>query len=332
MRLAGKGNSTSRNYGLWLATNGTILFQIYSAGGNGNCQTAVTVNDGAWHHVVGVYDGSTMKVYIDKIERASTSYSRTPYLSNDPFRMAYAGFHTYLNGWLDEVNLFNRALSPSNITDLYNQASLVAYYKMDETEGGTAPGGKDINDYSGQANHGTNNGASYGTTGIIGNALEFDGTDYVNAGNNAVLTPSNISISAWVKASTLDNWNGIITNKPNANYGINLQMGTSNRVSALVGNGSSCTYVSTTWAPVVNTWYHIVITHNSSDNNNILYVNGNKENEVTKALAYSTPVDTIIGRFYTGSLPFKGLIDEIRIYNRVLSADEVTDLYNKGTE
>ena len=245
--------------------------------------------------------------------------------------MAYAGFHAYLNGWLDEVNLFNRALSQSDITDLYNQASLVAYYKMDETEGGTAPGGKDINDYSGQANHGTNNGANYGTTGIIGTALEFDGTDYVDVGNNAVLTPSDISISAWIKASTLDTYNGIITNKPDANHGINLQIGTS-RIAALVGDGSAYTYVNTTWAPDVDIWYHIVITHNSSDNNNILYVNGNNENEATRALAYSTPVNTIIGRFYTGSLPFNGLIDEIRIYNRVLSSDEVTDLYNKGTE
>ncbi len=340
VRLAGKGNSTSRNYGLWLDTDGTILFQIYSAGGNGSCQTTVTVNDGDWHHVVGVYDDDstttppapTMKVYIDKAVSASTSYSQTPYISSDPFQMAYAGFHAYLNGWLDEVNLFNRALSPVDITDLYNQASLVAYYKMDETEGGTAPGGKDINDYSGQANHGTNNGASYGATGIIGNALEFDGTDYVNVGNNAVLTPPDISISAWVKASELDSWNGIITNKPDANHGINLQMGTSNNVSALVGDGSACTYVKTTWAPDVDIWYHIVITHNSLDNN-ILYVNGSSiDPPVTRALAYTTPVDTIIGRFYTGSLPFKGLIDEIRIYNRVLSAAEVTDLYSRGTE
>jgi hypothetical protein len=123
VRLAGKGSSTFRNYGLWLATNGTILFQLYSAGGNGDAQTTVTVNDGNWHHVVGAYDGSTMKVYIDKTERASTSYSQTPYISADPFTMGYAGFHAYLNGYVDEVALFSRALSESDITAMYDDTS-----------------------------------------------------------------------------------------------------------------------------------------------------------------------------------------------------------------
>jgi len=298
-----------------------------SSGGKTTLLADGTVTAGTWYHVVGVRNAGVKKLYIDKVLQSSTQ--------NDARDLSDTSRHFligkpdadggYFYGTVDEVVVYQRALSQTEITDLYNEASLVAYYKMDETEG-------DIYDYSGQRNHGTNHGAAYGAEGKIGYALEFDGSDYVNVEQNEVLTPPSITIAAWAKAYTLDTWNGIITNKPDANHGINLQMGTAQKIAALVGKGDACYYIQSTTVPLVDTWYHIVITHDADNDNNILYVNGNKEREYTYPLVYSTPVDTIIGRFYTYSLPFKGLIDEIRIYNRVLSGDEVTELYNKGME
>jgi hypothetical protein len=134
----------------------------------------------------------------------------------------------------------------------------------------------------------------------------------------------------WAKASALSTWNGIITNKPNAQTGINLQMGTSQRIAALVGNGTTYSYIRSTTVPVTDEWYHIVITHNALDNNNILYVNGAAEASGIMGLQYSLPVNTRIGRFYSNSLPFIGAIDEERIYSRVLTQADVTNLYNQG--
>ena len=304
-----------------------------SSGGKTTLSADADATVDTWYHVVGVREGGVKKLYINKVLQSSTpTDSRELSDTSRPLYIARAVNDSgYFNGVVDEVSVYTRALSLSEITDLYNQASLVAYYKMDEIEGGTAPGGTDINDYSGQANHGTNNGAAYGVDGQVGTALGFDGTAYVNVGSSADLRPADISISVWAKASQLDTWNGIITNKQGAADGINLQMGTSNNIAALVGDGSSYSYIKSATVPVVGTWYHIVITHNSVDNNNILYVNGTNEKEGVRALSY-TAGDTIIGRFYRSSLPFKGAIDEVRIYNRVLSADDVTDLYNRGAE
>ena len=115
-----------------------------------------------------------------------------------------------------------------------------------------------------------------------------------------------------------------------------LQIGSSNRIASLIYDGAGGGgYVSSTTVPVEDTWYHIVITHNASDTKSILYVNGNNEKETTAyGLAYRPGTDTVIGRFYTNSsgIRFKGIIDEVRIYNRALSEDEVKELYNKGME
>ena len=297
------------------------------SGGKSTLLADDTVTAGTWYHIAGVRESGVKKLYVNKILQSATP-TEARELSDTSTQLVIGkpdADDGYFQGTVDEVVFYNRALSQSEITDLYNKASLVAYYKMDETSG-------DIYDYSGKNNHGTNYGADYGANGRVGYALDFDGADYVNVGNNGDLTQANISIATWVKATQLDTWNGIITNKPDANHGINLQIGTAQNIAALVGNGSACTYVKTTWAPSVDTWYHVVITHNGSDDNNILYVDGNKEAEKTYVLAYSLPVDTIIGRFYTPSLPFNGLIDEVRIYDRVLSGDEVKELYNKGIE
>lgn len=125
VRLVGKGNSTYRNYGLWRESDGDLLFQIYSAGGGGNCWNNLGAGDvlnapiGVWTHFAATYDGSNMKVYTNGVLRKTCPYTQTPYTSNDPLTIGYAGYHTYFNGRIDEVRVYNRALSDSEIADMY---------------------------------------------------------------------------------------------------------------------------------------------------------------------------------------------------------------------
>lgn len=83
-RIIGKGNGNNRNYGMWLRSNGTILFQIYSPSGGSNLYSTATVHDGNWHHVVIVYDFETMKVYVDNGPPTSRNYTNMPYADADP--------------------------------------------------------------------------------------------------------------------------------------------------------------------------------------------------------------------------------------------------------
>lgn len=99
--------------------------QIYSSGGNGNCWNNLGTNDalnipiGAWAQLVGTYDGSNMKSYRDGNLRKTCSYTQTPYTSTDPLTIGYAGFHTYFNGQIDEVMIFNKALTDEQVKALY---------------------------------------------------------------------------------------------------------------------------------------------------------------------------------------------------------------------
>jgi len=210
---------------------------------------------------------------------------------------------------------------------------LVGYWKFDETSGTTAY------DSSGFGNNGTMYSDTTATDLVIasstcpggGRCLSLDGVDdFVDCGNDASLYPTNITISAWVKANTIPGNMGIISNKHDSNNGINLEMGSSNKIGTLVSDGSSWTYIKTSWGPGSDVWYYVVATHSGTTNK--IYVNGVLENTGTKELSYYGVVqNTIVGRFYvptTNNYIFDGNIDDVRIYSRALSASEISAIYN----
>jgi prepilin-type N-terminal cleavage/methylation domain-containing protein len=223
--------------------------------------------------------------------------------------------------------------STLNLTPGSRDRGLVGYWDFEEGTGAT------VYDRSPYQNNGTWSGSgTHYTIGKVGNyAGNFSSTtvDYVNVGSNTILYPTELTFIAWAKAGVIDTYRGIMTNKKTANYGINLQIGTSNKIASLISNGSSCVYVLTNWAPTTDIWYHIVATYKNSDTS--LYVNGQYENHSTlKTLAYSSPISNVgIGCFYlsgtTCTLPWHGQIDDVRVYNRALSADEIKIIY-EGTK
>ena len=200
------------------------------------------------------------------------------------------------------------------------QPDMVAWWKFDETLGTIA---KDSwwNEF-----HGTVVGATW-VEGIKGNALSFDGNDYVDFGTDSCLTPQSATIEVWIKPSAFSQWAGIISNMTAWGTGLSLQIGTVHNISAMV----SGTYLSTSWSPQLETWYHILITHNNSNNLNILYVNGKEENRSIRAVNYEANAKTYIGVFYTTpSLYFRGLIDDVQIYSAALPLSMIQQHYAEG--
>ncbi len=166
------------------------------------------------------------------------------------------------------------------------------------------------------------------TTGCIsGNCLKFDGADdYIDCGSDSSLFNNTITEEVWVKAQNLPAWEGIISNTTVWGNGFGLQMGVTQKIAVTAGG----IYLSTSWTPVVNTWYHIVATH-QSDNTTILYVNGKEENRASIALAWDTSPKFYIGTFYTTpSLYFSGMIDNVRIYNASIPASQIKEQYYAG--
>jgi len=216
------------------------------------------------------------------------------------------------------------SVAPDNAPDDDN--GVVAYWKFDEGSGPT------VYDNSGNSNGGTIYGASW-VNGISGKALSFDGVnDYVDVTiSNPVLPLGDNShtIEAWIKPVQNDGSRGVLY------YG-NIYGGAySGAVRWLYSDwdgdkGVSCGYyggeVATYNFPTLNSWTHLAWTYDGTTNK--LYVNGNLCGTSTFTANTQSSTKLRIGRAINGSIQyFNGIIDEVKIYNRVMSASEVLANY-----
>lgn len=124
--LVSKSSATQNNYNLRTATNaqglGKMSFVITTSGGNTALASTSTVNDGEWHHVVGVYDGIKMYIYIDGEEDASVAKTGTLVTVVSDLvlgRYSISGSTAYYNGSMDNVVIYKRALTPDEVEQQY---------------------------------------------------------------------------------------------------------------------------------------------------------------------------------------------------------------------
>ncbi len=172
------------------------------------------------------------------------------------------------------------------------------------------------------------------TTGIIGDALSFDGVDdYVDIGEQdfGIDDTNEFTVALWV--NIYDNTIGyhpIISRGPYT-YPFNVKMENSRvRPSFRTIDNSYYSIYSTTDL-MIGEWYHIAFSYN--DGTGRVYVNGNEEDSQT--VTGSDELWLTNGTKYTSigkvlEYYFEGTVDDIRIYNRALSAAEIAALYNVG--
>ena len=209
------------------------------------------------------------------------------------------------------------ALSTTSIAAL--KSGLIDYWSFDSGDT-TSTTAQDVSPNA--CSLGTLNGTPTPTTGHYGtanSALAFNGGNYVEG--STVGIANTISVSAWVY-STNFNQNAVIIEKEqmNTQWALLLESG------LLKWRGGSATEI-TTALPSNNAWHHIVATQTGTTAK--LYVDGVlvKTGAVT-AIGNSTySYNTIeIGR-YNNAYYFTGSLDEVMVYNRVLSASEINQLY-----
>ena len=187
-------------------------------------------------------------------------------------------------------------------------------------------------DYSGNGNNGTISGATY-VSGKSGGAYDFSSANIV-VSDSASLEPSSISVEVWAKWDSIsDQW---LIEKHNSSDPIDYKHGfvlrsdtPTNTTLWMVGNGA--TYVSVTGGITIGTWHHIVGTYNGSLAT--LYVDGVEKANGTLAggIDYTDVGDLYIGSSNANNRYFNGKMDEVRIYNRALTAEQVIANYNSGT-
>lgn len=218
-------------------------------------------------------------------------------------------------------------------------AYAVGIWSFDEGSGTTALDG------SGYGNNGTINGASYSNStphsiAGIGSgkySLSLDGVnDYVDAGNLGNFY-SQGTIEFWMNPSVVENWRNPFTTKYNGgNAGIRFEESSAGAFAAIIGDdtgdfgGAGNVYLSS--GLTANRWYHVVLTWDVGSNRALGYLDGvQKFNEAhTKwpttlpAVAIGQGISLDTERFW------KGLIDEVRIYEKALTLGEIQKHYAEG--
>ncbi len=206
---------------------------------------------------------------------------------------------------------------------------LVGYWAMDKIDGNNT-----IFDKSQYNNHGTWSGnATPNWTSGIGSAMSFDGVnDYVNAGNDASLDfgSNNFTISFWFKSSATGNIKIVSKyNNGGVYQGFNLFLNNGLITSSIKDTVATVIYSVSVTQYNDNKWYNAIVVFNRSSNMS-LYVNDilvDSDNIVVANATISTTSPIYIGAALGFANFFNGSIDEVRIYNRALSADEVQALY-----
>ena len=329
------------------ALNNKLRFNLAPPNVSITSNSAFPVN--IWQHVIVQCGDDGMKMYINSILQTSTNATTNCFDSivtpaiHALGKTNYGSNTFYFNGFLDDVRVYNRALSAGEITQLYN---LGAASKLASTPRGlpgqglnsglvghwTFDGPKmltNVADSSGQGNNGSLVGQTSTTTvpGKLGQALSFDGVDdYVNIPHNNILNPSAITISFWANMETvISSNNTLIEKNPNTN---NLRIRTtSNKYQFITNAGTNNLLANTAFS--FGKWEHWVF---SGDGSGLkLYRNGIIDN--SNAVAYTASASSGalgIGGIAGGFWANKVKMDDVRIYNRALSASEITQLYNIG--
>jgi len=293
-------------------------------------------------------DGTTLlNFWIEKVEGTS------------PNRVAYCWVKITDN--LDNnVNIYcyygnSNAGNVSSVTNTFIReiSNLKGAWHCDENSGDT------VEDSSGNNHNGTKHGATW-TDGKFGNALNFDGNDYVDLGDilDDVFAGADkkFSFSLWIKPSAQMTNNCIIVKLADSNCSENqrqfvFRLLTDSKPEFIYYCGlSTFNYrgiLGSTPITDLNKWYHLIVTYDGSiDTNNGLdrvkiYVDGQAE---STTLDYSGgnlgdiqngTAHFGFGKYLNSSgspcgsgAYFNGIMDEIFVFDKVLTAEEVSDLYN----
>jgi hypothetical protein len=361
-----KADTTTGGYKLYMDPTGDLCFATDDDNAwtpdDAACTTGVDYDDSTWHHVVGVIDTTAdrNKLYVDGILVSSVVLNSNSRSSNNAL---YVGMDRdgSTGGWdgqIDEVRIYNYALSNAQVAYHFNRSAPFAWYKLDECSGtaanNSAPlvSGGDAG-YDGTITIGAGGGEDTigdcstsstawgnGATGKFNGSLDFDGTDdYIDIGDLSAFEPNDsgsFTIEAWVNRDSFTSIDVIASKDDDTGsttldgWFLTLQ---ASDIIIFSLNDSTNAHTAATAAPNTITatgWNHIVAIY-SNDTSNI-YLNG-----VLAATGGGNLTNTVdntvsvrIGSESDGGNPFDGKIDNVKFYNSYFTEDQVKKLYNEG--
>ena len=286
-------------------------------------------NDTNFHHIVLAIDGTNAKLYVDNDDKGSITIIAN---SQTQLTLGKDSATNGLDGVMDQVRIFQKQLSSSEVSTLYAETAATVE-SLDPLSEDTTDTLQVLGDSSCIATYRFENdevdlSGNYNGTGVkvqyaagrYGQAARFGNSSYVDLGT--VTRTSSMTLSAWVKTTGnnlpvvfLDNGTVFRLGIDSSGYAFASNLdGTNPTSTTTVNNGS---------------WNHIVAVFGDSGFRRI-YVNSSLEDSETYSTATRTYKDGIaIDNTNPASSQID--IDQVRIFNKALSASEVTTLYNENS-
>jgi uncharacterized repeat protein (TIGR03803 family) len=317
---ANEGSTTACRPGGWVNVWG---FDRYVVG-----NSCAAPNE--WVHIAATLQGGTIRIYVNGTLEKSAASRGDVAISDGPLRIGgNAVWGEYFKGTIDEVRLYARSLSAAEIADDMTTPvvagalaapspvnGLVAAYSFND---GTAA------DAAGYGHQGTISGA-VAVSGKYGKALSFDGVDdKVSIANAADLAfKTGMTLEAWVRPDTLQSVSAIVLKEaPPSGLAYALYANSAaNRPSGVASIGGANRDATSSSALQAGAWSHVAVTYNGSLLK--LWVNGvlRGSRSIKGSILVSNGPLMIGGRNVLGEY-FDGVIDNVRVYNRALGAEEV---------
>lgn len=314
-------------------------WQFWSGPGWDNLSTSSTsVVQDQWTHLVGTYDAvtKTKNLYVDgKLAASKTNVTITP---NDarPLRIGAGqteGTGTYwFRGDIDEVAVYNQALSPGQVATHYAVGMTGVLpmadgpvYHFDESAGSLT------RDATNAHADGTISGATW-ATGKFGSGLSFDGVDdrVTVSAFPAGLYPE-LTVEAWVNLGDKQGRNVLLNEQQNDSLWVNFDTYGAETFDVYLGDTTVKAYHSSTATIPRGAWTHVAFTYSDPLDQLKLYINGQLDRTVATSgvLNFDGTISLGIREDLAGD-SFKGLLDEVAIYRRALSATEIQSRFLGG--
>ncbi len=327
--LAAITKSTELQFLIAYANDGGTLklgTRCYNGSGSEFLSIAKTLSTGNWYHICLVKNGTTLTWYVNGTLLGTTTITladASPSRANQ-FTLGTNGFSNTdgpLNGKVDDVGVFTKALSPSEILLL-------------------ATGNLDLSDNTANANTLTNvNGPTLVTTdlpfGTATGAAKFDEAfgQYLQASDSAPTSVTgDFTLAYWVKFESIpdDTWRGMVgkgSDGSTLSYQTRfLRLSGTNYVKIDVSsNGTNDARVYWNHTPTPGTWYHYAFSctiANANSSKFVFYVNGSSQGNGTVEIndSVSSVYDSAQGlRIGAASQFMHGQIADVRLYNSVIS-------------
>lgn len=339
------GDDSDREYVVSYGIVNASRFELVVRNTDDSGQTSVAANNlgapvtATWYYIVAWHDASSDTINIQVNNGTADSASHTAGARDSGAAMAlgaYSAGGSHWDGRIDNVGFFKRVLTSTERTALYNSGVGKDYSQLSNTEKTSLISWWDLNEGSGTradthrsgGNNGSVTGASL-TTGKYGQAYDFSGSaQYVDLGTG-ISQSGEMTVSAWINADSVSSVSQVVSNGDGSNQNWTFEVGrTSGKLSVVQGGALVLTGSATL---STSTWYHVALIRSGStgDWTLTLYLNGVADASATTATNPSGgTLKTVVGALGDlSSHMYNGRVDDVRIYNDNLSADQIGRLY-----